>query len=206
MGWVPYLNILMISPILQAPWGWGFTKPFFQSQWSLCEYCQGFWDACYGVWQWWPKSSLYSVQVRWVCPWQGWCRAEYYQLSDSTQQGVEEGDQGQVREEHAHHVHDTLIHLQISWCQYWQACKTSNVRRSCWNFLDCQIWVIICVIGLKISNANHDRLKGAVKTILKANITIYENDTITVSDTGYWLWILDNFKVEEGNFMSSQQE
>ena len=40
------------------------------------------------------------------------------------------------------------------------------------------------------------RLKGTVKTILKANISIYENDSVTVSDTGYLFWVLDYFKVE----------
>ena len=49
--------------------------------------------------------------------------------------------------------------------------------------------------SLKHSKEEIFRLKGTMKTIMKANISIYENETMTVSDTGYLLWILDNYKV-----------
>ena len=39
------------------------------------------------------------------------------------------------------------------------------------------------------------RLKGTEDTFLKANLAVYDNETLIVTGTSYYLWILDNFKV-----------
>ena len=38
------------------------------------------------------------------------------------------------------------------------------------------------------------RLKGAEDTSFKTNLAIYNNDTLVVTGTSYFLWVMDNFK------------
>ena len=38
------------------------------------------------------------------------------------------------------------------------------------------------------------RLKDTEDTFLKANLSIYDNSTLIVTGTSYYLWTMDNFK------------
>ena len=48
------------------------------------------------------------------------------------------------------------------------------------------------------------RLKGTEDTFLKANLSIYDNDTLIVTGTSYYLWTMDNFKVTKGAVLGSR--
>ena len=47
-------------------------------------------------------------------------------------------------------------------------------------------------------------IKDTEDTFLKANLSIYDNNTLIVTGTSYYLWTMDNFKVHK-EFSFAQQ-
>ena len=48
------------------------------------------------------------------------------------------------------------------------------------------------------------RLKDTEDTFLKANLSIYDNNTLIVTGTSYYLWTMDNFNVHKESSFAQQ--